>query len=222
MPSGNNPGGNIQNQNDAPTRKAEGGDQQKRQAPGLNQQQSGAGEQDSSGAQQQQTPKQGSQQVQKKLPGKDEGPKKKFNPRLIFISLLAILAIAGIVLFQYYRNKPEGRKGWLRVNGGIEGYEVNVGAKIAGRVEMISNREGEEVRLGQPLVRLSDEDIQAQLRGAKAKYEESLESVHEAEELVKVSKEQVEQAKLNVTQARQDADGRIEEAAANVATKSEP
>jgi HlyD family secretion protein len=66
---------------------------------------------------------------------------------------------------------------------------------------------------------LSDEDIQAQLRGAKARYQETLQSVHEAEELVKVSKEQVEQSKLNVSQAREDARGRIEQAAANVAAQ---
>ena len=161
----------------------------------------------------------GEQQIKKKSPGKDQAPKKKANPRLIVVALIVLIAVVGIVVFQFYRNKPEGRKGWLRINGRIEGYEVNVGAKIAGRVEMISNREGEEVRLGQPLVRLSDEDIQAQLRGAKARYEEALESVHEAEELVKVSKEQVSQAKLNVVQSREDANGRIEEAAANVATQ---
>lgn len=144
---------------------------------------------------------------------------KTFNPRSLVIALIVLVAIGVLVTFQYLRNKPEGRKGWLRINGRIEGYEVNVGAKIAGRVEMISNREGEEVHLGQPLVRLSDEDIQAQLRGAKARYEEALEAVREQEELVKVSKEQVEQAKLNVDQARQDADGRIDQAVANVATQ---
>jgi HlyD family secretion protein len=149
---------------------------------------------------------------------KAEAPEgKKFNPRILVIALIVIVAIGGSVTFQYYRNKPEGRSGWLRINGRIEGYEVNVGAKIAGRVEMISNREGEEVHLGQPLVRLSDEDIQAQLRGAKARYEEAIEQVHEQEELVKVSKEQVEQSKLNVVQARVDAEGRIDQAAANVA-----
>jgi HlyD family secretion protein len=142
-------------------------------------------------------------------------PEKKNRRPLIFI--VVILVIGGIVALQYFRNKPEGKPGWSRISGRIEGYEVNVGAKIAGRVEFISNREGEEVQIGQPLVRLSDEDIQAQLRGAKARYQESLNSVTEAEELLKVSQEQVEQAKLNVTQSKEDAAGRIEQAAATVA-----
>ncbi len=143
--------------------------------------------------------------------------KKKFPKRVVVI--VAIVALIGLIIFQFIRNLPEGKPGWLRVNGRIEGYEVNVGAKIAGRVEYISNREGDVVNLGQPLVRLSDEDIQAQLAGAKARYLEALQSVQEAEALLNVSREQVKQAKLNVVQARQDAEGRIEQAQANVATQ---
>jgi HlyD family secretion protein len=146
---------------------------------------------------------------------KDHGGHKP--PRAMIITII-LLVVAAIVALQIWRNKPEGKDGWLRCSGRIEGYEVNVGAKIAGRVEYISNREGEEVKPGKLVVRLSDEDIQAQLRGAKARYREALKSVSEAEELVQVSQHQVEQAKLTVEQARQDAQGRVEEAEANVAT----
>jgi len=148
-----------------------------------------------------------------------DSKKRPLKPLVFIIIVIVMLVIGAFVVFQIFRNRTEGKPGWLRISGRIEGYEVNVGAKIAGRVEFISNREGEEVKFGQPLVKLSDEDIQAQLRGAKARYQETLQSVHEAEELVKVSKEQVEQSKLNVSQAREDARGRIEQAAANVAAQ---
>ena len=149
---------------------------------------------------------------------KKDAPTKK-SPRPIII-LLVVIGLIAFIAFQFLRNKPEGKDGWLRINGRIEGYEVNVGAKIAGRVEYISNREGEEVKFQQKLVKLSDEDIQAQLRGAKARYEGALHSVQEAEALVNVSKEQVEQAKLNVVQSREDARGRIDQAEANVASQN--
>jgi len=144
------------------------------------------------------------------------GGKKNLRPLIL---LIVVLVIGAVVTLQYMRNRPEGKPGWLRINGRLEGYEVNVGAKIAGRVEFISNREGDEVQQGQPLVRLSDQDIQAQLRGARARYQESLEAVHEAEEALKVSKEQISQAKLNVTLAKEDASGRIAQAEANIATQ---
>ena len=147
----------------------------------------------------------------------DEKEKRKFPKPLIIILILVLLA--GLIIFQLVRNKPEGKSGWLRINGRIEGYEVNVGAKIAGRVEYITNREGDEVKYQQPLVKLSDEDIRAQLRGAKARYEEALSSVKEAEALLNVSKAAVEQAKLNVIQSKEDARGRIEQAEATVAAQ---
>ncbi|HEY9777759.1 MAG TPA: efflux RND transporter periplasmic adaptor subunit [Planktothrix sp.] len=148
--------------------------------------------------------------------GGEEQPKGKHKPKAMILMLVVIAAACGIIywLMQHHRDNPN----LIRVSGRIEGYETNVGAKIAGRVEAISNREGEEVKLGQPLVRLSDEDIQAQLRGAKAKYLASEQQVHEAEAQLEVSKENVNQAKLNVTQAKEDASGRIDQAAANIAT----
>ncbi len=153
---------------------------------------------------------------QKPAKEKNRGGEKTFRPLILIV---IVLIVGCLVVFQILRNRPEGRPGWLRINGRIEGYEVNVGAKIAGRVEFISNREGEEVKLGQPLVKLSDEDIQAQLRGAKARYQEALDSVQEAQEQLNVSKQQVSQAKLNVTQAKEDARGRVDQAAANLASQ---
>lgn len=144
------------------------------------------------------------------------GPK---NIKKIVRFVVILLVIGGVVAFFLMRHKPEGKPGWVRVSGRLEGYETNVGAKIAGRVESISNREGEVVKRGQLLVKLSDEDIQAQLRGAKARYEQAEESIKEAEAQLDASKEQVEQAKLNVSQAKQDALGRIQQAQANVAAQ---
>lgn len=133
--------------------------------------------------------------------------------------VVLIIIVVGIIAFSMMRNHDDARPGFVRVSGRIEGYETNVGAKIPGRVQMIANREGEQVQRGKLLLRLSDEDIQAQLRGAQAKYAQSLEQVHEAEAQLQVAKEQVTQSALNVQQSKQDAAGRINESAANVATQ---
>ncbi|HEY9719407.1 MAG TPA: HlyD family efflux transporter periplasmic adaptor subunit [Trichormus sp.] len=161
------------------------------------------------------------QKSQQATRGGDEQQKtvakhKRRNPKVVLIPAVLLLVLA-IVAFQWWRNRPEGKSGWLRCSGRIEGYEVNVGAKIAGRVEFISNREGEEVKPGRLLVKLSDDDIQAQLRGAKARVNEAQKSVSEAEEQKKASEQQVEQARLSVEQSRQDAKGRVDQAEANVA-----
>ncbi|CAN5149953.1 HlyD family efflux transporter periplasmic adaptor subunit [soil metagenome] len=156
-------------------------------------------------------------------PSSSSSPPPAENGRKNIIKIVRIivilLVIGGVVAFFLIRNKPEGKPGWLRLSGRLEGYETNVGAKIAGRIMSISNREGEEVKLGQLLVKLSDEDIQAQLRGANAKFEQAQESIKEAQAQLDASKEQVTQAKLNVSQSRVDAQGRIEQAQANVAAQ---
>ena len=146
-----------------------------------------------------------------------EAERKKPPIKLILIGIVLLIVVTAI--FMLLNKKDQGRPGYIRVSGRIEGYETNVGAKIAGRVESISNREGEEVKRGQPLVRLSDEDIQAQLRGANARFYQALQSVREAQAQLMVAQESVKQAGLNVRQAREDAQGRIEQAAANVATQ---
>ena len=140
----------------------------------------------------------------------------KFRKPLIILVVLIIIAIIVINSIGKFASEHSGL---IRVSGRIEGYETNVGAKIAGRVESISNREGEEVNIGQMLVRLSDEDIQAQLRGAQARYAQALQQVNEAQAQLQVAHEQVKQSKLSVKQAHEDAQGRIEQAAANLASQ---
>jgi HlyD family secretion protein len=138
------------------------------------------------------------------------------SPRRFMLPLI-LLSVAGFLIFNYYRTHPPEIKGELKVSGRIEGYETNVGAKIAGRVEMISNREGDVVKEGQLLVRLSDEDIQAQLRGANALWERAKESYNQAQDQISVVESQIDESKLNVQQSGEDAQGRIENAAASLA-----
>lgn len=106
----------------------------------------------------------------------------------------------------------------LLVSGRIEGYETNVGAKIAGRVEYISVREGAQVKKGELLVRLSDADIQAQLRGAEARVKKAEAAKEQADEQLDVAQSAIAEAKLGETQAAEDAQGRIRQGEANVAS----
>jgi len=143
------------------------------------------------------------------------GGRPKGNKGKILIPIV-VLAVA-LLVWNYIKNNPPEKPGILPVSGRIEGYETNVGAKIAGRVEMIANREGEAVKIGQLLVRLSDEDIQAQLRGAKARWEKAKDAYTSAEDQINVIESQIDEAKLNLAQSGEDAKGRIKNAEANVA-----
>ncbi|MBS1993576.1 MAG: biotin/lipoyl-binding protein, partial [Cyanobacteria bacterium SZAS LIN-3] len=132
----------------------------------------------------------------------------------ILVILLVLLAAGGAY---WYFTRPVVSDGSLHVSGRIEGYETNLGPKVGGRVDFISSREGEEVKKGQLLVKISDDDIQAQLRGARARYQKSQEQAEEAEYQIKMVQSQIDEARLSLKQSGEDARAQIDQAEANVA-----
>ena len=155
-------------------------------------------------------------------------PKRKLN-RLLLI-FLSLLLIAGGLSVWYFLLHPkasrnlgilplgnQGGKSKLELSGRIEGYETNVGAKTAGRVDYMAVREGDQVRKGQLIARLDDSEVQAQLRGATAQITASQEQQRQTTIGIDVIQSQIREAQLNLQQSRGDAQGRIYQAQANVA-----
>ncbi len=160
-----------------------------------------------------------SQTTQQNDPAKEQKKGHAIPKFVLPVVLIVIVAFLAFTLIPKLFKPSENKPGCVRVSGRIEGYETNIGAKIPGRVEIITKREGDEVQKNEDIVKLSDDDIQAQLRGAKAKEEQAQQQINESEEQLEVAKEQVKQSALNIRQAQEDAKGRIEQAVANVATQ---
>jgi HlyD family secretion protein len=142
-------------------------------------------------------------------------PKKKGPPKPLLILLAAALTFGGYKAWVYFQPKNMDQ---LRVSGRIEGYETNVGAKIAGRVDFIKVREGAVVHKGEAIVKLSDDDIQAQRRGANARLKKAVEQHDQAEQQIEVIQAQINEATLNKQASIEDAGGHIVQAEANVST----
>ena len=102
------------------------------------------------------------------------------------------------------------------MSGRIEGYETNVGAKIGGRVDYIAVREGDYVTKGQLIVKISDDDVQAQLRGAQARLLKSGEQEETSRYQIDVIKSQLNEAKLKVSQSKQDSSSQVDQAESKV------
>lgn len=140
-------------------------------------------------------------------------PERKPNPRIL---ILIGLLISGVGLYVWYLlSRPKTEQ--LQLSGRIEGYETDVGAKVAGRVDFVAVREGDQVRKGQVIVRLDDAEIQAQLGGAKARLAAAQQQELQARLQIDVIDSQIQEAQLNLQQAEGDAKGRIFQAKANVA-----
>jgi HlyD family secretion protein len=154
---------------------------------------------------------QDSQESHKELPQPERKPKHRL---LLFIGLLA--AGAGLTGLGYYLWRPKTEPS-LEVSGRVEGYETNIGVKVPGRIGFIAVREGDTVHKGQVIVRLDDEEIQAQLKEAQARVDAAKHQEQQARLQMDVLTSRIQEAGLSWQQSQGDAQGRISQAQSNVA-----
>jgi HlyD family secretion protein len=137
-------------------------------------------------------------------------------PKPVLLAFL-IAILAGSIYYFYFKPLPPPAT-TLHVSGRIEGYETNIGPKIGGRVDYVAKREGELIKRGELLVKLADDDVQAQLRGAQARVLSAQEKASEAHYQLAVVDNQIAEAKVMVAQSQEDTAARVDQAEANVAT----
>jgi HlyD family secretion protein len=99
-------------------------------------------------------------------------------------AVLLVLA-AGVAFYMWRSLRPHGLpEGFASSNGRIEATEIDVAAKIAGRIREILVKEGDLVTAGQVLARMDTDVLQAQRREAEAQLEEALIAVETAKLVV--------------------------------------
>ncbi|MDZ7960313.1 MAG: efflux RND transporter periplasmic adaptor subunit [Aulosira sp. DedQUE10] len=147
--------------------------------------------------------------------GRSVKGKHKLSPRLL-IPLGLLLTGVGILISYLMTSKTEATT--LRVSGRIEGYETDIGAKVAGRIESVAVREGDEVHKGQVIVKLDDAEIQAQLKGALARVDAMQKQEEQARLQINLLESQIVENQLTLKQALGDAKGRIFQAESSVAS----
>lgn len=141
--------------------------------------------------------------------------KRKLSPRLLIpVGLL----LTGIGISTSYLISSRSEANILRVSGRIEGYETDIGAKVAGRIESVAVREGDEVRKGQVIVKLDDAEIQAQLNGASARVDAMQKQEEQARLQISILENQILENLLTLQQSMGDAKGRIFQAESSVAS----
>lgn len=142
-----------------------------------------------------------------------EQPKRKF-PLLRLIPVVFVLA--GVGTASWYFTRPQIVEP-LQISGRIEGYDTDMGAKVAGRIESVAVREGDTVRQGQVIVRLDDDEIQAQLRGAAARLVATQQAEMQARLQINLLESQIQEMELNLQQAQTDTKGRVLQAESGLA-----
>jgi HlyD family secretion protein len=130
---------------------------------------------------------------------------------------LLVVGAAALGLWRFVLAPPATATGVIPVSGRIEGDDAAVAAKTSGRIREITVREGDDVKAGQVIAVLDDEQVRAREEQATAAVRQAEARVRLAQHQIAVLQEQLRQSQLGVDQARADAQGRVNEAEARLA-----
>ena len=145
-------------------------------------------------------------------------PNRKLSKILRLALILAIVLIAGFVVWWWLIRQPPIPHSIIALSGRIEGDSSVVAAKNSGRIRELRVREGDIVKAGDVIAILDDEQSAAREQQAQSSLEEANARVTRSQQQISVLQEQFKQARISVDQARQDAEGRVKQAEAQVAT----
>ncbi len=120
----------------------------------------------------------------------------------VIVPLIVILA-AGAVFFIYYTSRSKEAPA-IHVTGIIDGIEVNLSPKVAGRISTICCNEGDAVKEGQVVITLDSEDIKASVEQAAAGVERAKADIRAAEASIENSKANIFSADADMKSAAAD------------------
>jgi HlyD family secretion protein len=132
-------------------------------------------------------------------------PSKRWKSRLIALGVALAVAAAGLLAWQLLRPKGLG-VGFVSGNGRIEATEIDVAAKLGGRVQDILVGEGDFVTAGQMLAHMQVQTLEAQRDEARARQQQSVAGVASAQAQVAVRESDRQAALALVTQRETELD----------------
>ena len=128
-----------------------------------------------------------------------------FRPRLLAIGAAAV--IAALAFAGWHLLRPKGPPpGFASGNGRIEATEIDIAAKIPGRLAEVMVREGDLVRTGQPLARMDTATLDAQMKEAVATLRRAEIGVTSAQSLVTQREAEKDAAHATIDQRRAEMD----------------
>ena len=133
------------------------------------------------------------------------------------IVALLVLSIAGGAIWYFFIRTPAVPKNLIKLSGRIEGDDTTVSTKIAGRIREIQVREGDQVKAGQVIALIDDEQVRAREQQEQSNVLQAEARVLAAQQQIAVLNAQLEESNIGVDQARVDAQGRVSQAEAQVA-----
>lgn len=136
------------------------------------------------------------------------GQQKKWAIRVV---VLLVTGVLGVVAWQKF-GSTDKNKGLVSGNGRNEAVEIDIAAKIAGRIKEIFFREGEFITAGQVVAIMDTETLDAQLNQAVAQQQQAVDAVATAQSQLsqresenRAAQATVKQREAELVKARQHA-----------------
>jgi HlyD family secretion protein len=142
-------------------------------------------------------------------------PKKSRLPRIL--AILLVLAGMSFAVWKVWFSAPPVPANVIALSGRIEGDDSAIAAKTAGRILEIRVREGDQVKAGDVIAMLDDEQMRARQEQARAGLAEAEARVRAAQSQIPVLQDQLRQSELQTGQSETDAQGRVNQAEAQIA-----
>ena len=140
----------------------------------------------------------------------------KFIVRRI-AALVIATAIIGAGVWYFVLRTPANDPNIIKLSGRIEGDDAAVSAKVSGRIREINVREGDQVKAGQLIAVIDDEQVKAREEQERFMVQQAEARVASVRQQLAVLAAQLESSNTGVDQARIDAQGRVSQAEADVA-----
>ncbi len=126
---------------------------------------------------------------------------------LLWIGIVVVAAVAFYAYYAIKNMKDYDPDKFAWGNGRLEATEINIAAKLAGRVDQIYVEEGDLVQPGQKLARMQTNVLAAELEQAQAKKMQAVASERGAQANIKVREAELAAAKSTVAQAESRFEG---------------
>ncbi len=115
-----------------------------------------------------------------------------------FLTIAAVVTVGSVSTAAYFMLRNGQELGILEASGQIRGTEVTVSSKIAGRLELLTAREGQPVSKGELIARIAAAELDAKLEQAKAEATVAESRFAEAQAGLQALDTTAEQARLSV------------------------
>ena len=132
-------------------------------------------------------------------------------------ALIVVAALGGFAIWYFILRTPAVDPNLIKLSGRIEGDDAAVAAKVGGRLKEITVREGDQVKAGQVIAVIDDEQVRAREEQEQSLVQQSQAKVAWAKQQIGVLNAQLDQSNTGVDQAQLDARGRVSQAEADLA-----